>query len=133
MQIRSMSTEVKTVTKKVFALSFVYLVGSFASAQELSREALIGEWEFTAYAETSTPNDRVAVGVVFDFRPDGTLITKRSTGDVESRYSIEGATIRYSGQGGEQTWIVRAFEPGVSIVFENGGTLMYLERRTPNR
>lgn len=120
--------EVARVTRKS-ALLLVCLVSAIASAQDFSAAALIGEWEFTAYAESDTPDARVAVGVRFEFRPDGTLISKMPTGDVESRYSVDGNTILYSDANGEQTWILRAFEPGKSIVFENRGTLMYFERR----
>lgn len=112
-----------------FALTLVCLAGTAASAQQFSADALIGLWEFTAYAEERDPGERTPVGVLFDFRPNGTLISKMSTGDVESHYSVDGMTIHYSDARGEQTWTVRAFEAGVSLVFENRGTLMYLERR----
>ncbi len=114
---------------KRIAVLFVCFVGAAAWAQQFSAEALVGLWEFTAYAEESAPSERTPVGVLFEFRPNGTLISKMSTGDVESSYSVDGMTIHYSDARGEQTWTVRAFEPGVSLVFDNSGTLMYLERR----
>jgi hypothetical protein len=111
------------------ALLLACLASSVAWAQEFSAEALLGQWEFTAYAEASSPEERTPVGAVFEFRPSGVLVTKRSSGDVESRYSVNDDIVTYSDARGEQTWRVRAFEPGASIVFENRGTLMYLERR----
>jgi len=95
----------------------------------LSVESLLGEWEFTAYAERSSPDERTPVGVVFEFRPNGVLITKRPNGDIESGYSVEGNTFSFLDENGEQIWTVRAFEPGVSLVMENRSTVMYLERR----
>jgi hypothetical protein len=100
-----------------------------AWAQEFSAEALLGQWEFAAYAEANSPEERIPVGVLFEFRPGGVLVTKRSTGDVESRYSVDGETVTYADARGEQTWKVREFAPNASIVIENRGTLMYLERR----
>ena len=99
------------------------------AAQELSVQSLLGEWEFTAYAEIDSPDERTPVGVVFEFRPNGVVITKRSGGDIESAYSVDGNTFRFLDENGEQVWTVRAFEPGVSITMENRSTIMYLERR----
>jgi hypothetical protein len=117
-----------SVTKRS-ALLLVCLASSLALAQEFSADELLGQWEFTSYAEASSPEERTPVGVLFEFRRGGVVVAKRSTGDVESSYSVDGTTVTYSDARGSQTWIVREFEPGVSIVIANSGTLMYLERR----
>jgi hypothetical protein len=111
------------------ALLLVCLAGAGAWAQEFSAEALLGQWEFTAYAEASSPEERTPVGVLFEFRPGGVLLTKRPNGDVESSYSVDGDIVTYSDARGEQIWTIREFNPEVSIVIDNRGTLMYLERR----
>lgn len=114
---------------KRFALLFLCLGGSLALTEEFSVDQLLGQWEFTSYAEASSPEERTPVGVLFEFRQAGVLVTRSSTGVVESSYSIAGAIITYSDARGEQTWTIREFKPGVSIVIENNGTLMYFERR----
>jgi hypothetical protein len=48
-----------------------------AWAQEFSAQAPLGEWEFTAYAERSTPDQRTQVGMMFEFRPNGVMIRDR--------------------------------------------------------
>lgn len=98
-------------------------------AQEFSAQALLGKWEFTAYAERSSPDDRTPVGAVFEFRPNGVLITTMRDTQTESSYSVDGDTFRYQDANGEQVWTVREFEPDISIVLENRSTLMFLERR----
>jgi hypothetical protein len=113
---------------KLSALLFV-LAGMPAFGQGLSVEELLGEWEFTAYAEKSAPDERTPVAAIFVFRPNGVLITRMRDVEAESTYTIEGNTFRYRDSNGEQVWTVREFEPGVSIVMENASTLMYLERR----
>ena len=104
-------------------------VSTFAWPQEFSAQALLGRWEFTAYAEASSPQERTPVGVLFEFRTGGVLVTKTSTGDVEAKYTVNGNTVTYSDARGEQPWRILEFKPDVSIVIDNRGTLMYLERR----
>jgi hypothetical protein len=124
-----MEGEVRPMTKRISMLCLLMWLGSAAWAQEFSAEALLGKWEFVAYAERDAPEERRPVGVIFEFRPDGVMISMMPDGAVESAYSVDGNTMRYGGQGGEQTWTVRTFVPDESIVMENAGTLMYLERR----
>ena len=85
------------------------LLTAAATAQSLNRENLVGHWEFTAYSERSTPDERVAVGVQMEIRADGTVLTTTATGITEDRYRIDGNTLIYIGAQGEQVWTVRAY------------------------
>ena len=100
-----------------------------STAQEpMSRQQLEGTWNFTATAEVETPEQLMPVGLIMEFRSDGTIISKMPNGDQESVYRLDGDTIRYRDANGEQTWEIRSFEPDTSFVVENRQTLMFFER-----
>ena len=98
-------------------------------AQTITQEQLIGRWIFEAYAEIDSPEERRPVGAVFEFNPDGTFKSRRSTGEeAEVTYTVDGNTIIYSDARGEQIWTIQSFESGESLIVDNQETLMFLER-----
>ena len=117
------------MTQRAWLLLASILLAPPAWAQEFSVAALIGAWEFVAYAERSAPEQKTPVGIVFEFKEGGTMVTKTPNGDIESTYKVDGNTMTYAGDGGEQTWEVSSFEPDESLVMQNDSVLMYLERR----
>lgn len=111
---------------------------SSVSAQEFSQDALLGRWEFVAYAEVGSPYNRNSVGVVYEFRPDGTLIAELPSGNQEWAYRVDGETLYFDGPRGEQVWQVRSFEPETELMLidqpnlaliKDINTLMFMERR----
>lgn len=109
-------------------LSAVLLI-STVWAQTITEEQLIGTWVFKAYADIDSPEERRPVGAVFEFHPGGAFTSRRSTGEeTEATYTVDGNTIIYSDARGEQIWTIQSFEPGESLVVDNQGTLMFLER-----
>lgn len=111
------------------AILVAFLLASTAWAQAITQEQLIGTWVFEAYAQTNNPEERRSVGAVFEFHPDGTFTSRRTTGEVaEATYTVDGNTIVYSDARGDQIWTIQSFEQGKSLVVDNQGTLMFLER-----
>jgi hypothetical protein len=113
-------------------VAFSLLVGiapALSVAQEpMSQQELEGTWNFRATAELETPEQNTPVGLIMEFRPDGTIVSKMPKGDQEAVYRLDGGTIRYRDANGEQIWEIRSFEPDTSFVVENRGTLMFFER-----
>ena len=104
-------------------------MSALTTAQEsMSRQQLEGAWNFRATAEVETPEELMPVGLIMEFRSDGTIISKMPNGDQESVYRLDGDTIHYRDVNGEQTWEIRSFEPDTSFVVENRRTLMFFER-----
>lgn len=64
-----------------------------------------------------------------DFRPDGTVISRKSTGDVTEHYKVKGEAIIYSGKRGDQTWKIVLFSPGKSFLVNNLGAIISFEKR----
>lgn len=64
-----------------------------------------------------------------DFRPDGTVIGRKSGGDVTEHYQLTGNTIIYSGKHGDQVWKIVSFSPGKRFVVNHAGSIMSFERR----
>jgi hypothetical protein len=105
------------------------LLASTIWAQTITQQQLIGTWLFKAYAEIDSPEERQPVDAVFEFKPDGTFKSRRSTGEeAEATYTVDRNTIIYSDARGDQIWAIQSLEPGESLVVDNQGTLMFLER-----
>lgn len=117
------------------ALFVLLVLAATAGAQDdrpvklSTPEQLIGEWIYVARADRDSPDDRIPVGFILEFRADGTTVTKTTTHELNGTYVLDGKTIIYSGPDGEETWTVRSFEPGKFLVVESSGTLSFLERR----
>lgn len=116
------------MTKIQFAI-ILLLLSLNVGAAELSPENLVGEWEFLTWAETESPQETHAVGIVMDFQPDGNVISEVSGKDVTESYRIDGDTIIYAGKRGEQVWKLVALVPGESLVVNNSGTIMTFKRK----
>jgi hypothetical protein len=117
------------------ALFVLLVLAATAGAQDArpvklpTPEQLIGEWIYVARADKDSPDNRIPVGFILEFRADGTVITKTTTREMEGTYVIDGATIIYSGPDRKETWRVRSFEPDKTLIVESSGMLSFLERR----
>jgi hypothetical protein len=115
------------LTRIIVAMVAAFL-GAATNAQNLSLQDLTGVWNYESYAEIETPDERMPVGAQMDFRADGTIVMTLSTGAAEGTFILDGDTIRYSDSNGEQTWRIRSYEPGKSLVVEYQRALMYFEK-----
>ncbi len=115
------------LSKTIGIVSAMLLVAA-VWAQAISQEQLTGMWEFIAWAEADNPQEQKPIGVKMDFRADGTVISKKASGDVKASYTVTGDTIVYSDADGEQVWKVQSFRPGEAMVVSNQGALMYFEK-----
>lgn len=99
-------------------------------AAEITQEQLVGEWEFTHWAEKANKEQKEIVGVVMDFRSDGTVISKLSgpTGYQRGTYEVNGDTIVYSDNSGEQIWKVETFKPDKKLVVIHKDAIMFFEK-----
>ena len=111
-----------------FCLLVVSVSALDAAQARMSRQQLEGAWTFRATAETDTPEREMPVGLIMEFRSDGTVISKMPNGDQEAVYRLDGETIRYRDANGEQNWEIRSFKPDTSFVVDNRGMLMFFER-----
>ena len=115
------------LTRRI-AATVVALFAVATNAQNLTLQDLAGNWIYQSYAEVETPDERRPVGAEMNFRIDGTILMTLSTGAAEGTFTLDGDTIRYSDANGEQTWTIRSYEPGKSLVVEYQRALMYFER-----
>lgn len=107
---------------------FFLLLSISAWAANLTVKELTGAWEFMYWAQADDLDNKHEVGIVMDFRPDGTVISRKSSGDVSEHYKVEGNTIIYTGKRGDQLWKVISFSPGKSFLVNNLGTIMSFEK-----
>ncbi len=100
------------------------------SAAEISQKQLVGEWEFTHWVEKNNKSQKNRVGLFMDFQADGTVMIKHAgaTGYKRGSYEVEGDTIIYNDDGGEQVWKVQSFEPDKELVVSYEDALIFLEK-----
>ena len=104
------------------------LIASNALAVEVTLPDLVGEWNYTAWAESETPDARQAVGATITIKEDGTVITRFRGNDVPARLQFENGEIHYTDTNGTQAWQVQSFERNKSLVILHRGALMFLEK-----
>ncbi|MGB5707460.1 MAG: lipocalin family protein [Arenicellales bacterium] len=116
--------------KKILYPIAITLVFSFnVFAQYISSEELAGKWEFVSWEEADDPSTRKEVGILMDFHKDGTVTSHMENGPQKSNYSIEGDSIKFSDDRGEQVQRIVEFIPGQRLIINHMGALMRLERR----
>jgi len=100
-----------------------------AWASDLSVDELVGKWEFLHWADSGNLDNTHDVGLVMEFMADGTVTTYMPNKSVTERYQLSGSTIIYSDKRGDQEWKVVSFVPGNTLVVDNFGAVMTLEKR----
>ncbi len=117
----------KKINITIVLFSILFSMSSWAA--DLTVKELTGEWEFVYWADSDDLDNRHKVGIVMDFRPDGTVISRKPDGNITEHYKLKGNTIIYTGKRGDQTWKLVSFAPGKSLVVNNMGAIMSFERR----
>jgi hypothetical protein len=113
------------ITIVVFSILFPIV----AWAADLKINELTGAWEFMYWAESGDLDNKHKVGIIMNFQSNGTVISRKPSGDVTEHYKLEGNTIIYSGKHGDQVWQIVSFSPGKSLVVNHAGSIMSFERR----
>ena len=114
---------------KVVTVLITVLLSACVWASELSMDTLSGEWEFLHWAEKETPEQTHKVGIVMDFKSDGTVLSEVGDKSVAEAFRIEGDTIIYTGKRGDQNWKLVSFVPGESMVVDNSGSIMTFRKK----
>ena len=113
------------ITGVLFSILFPIV----AWATDLTIDGLIGSREFMYWADSDDLDNKHKVGIIMDFQSNGTVISRKSNGDLSEHYKLDGNTIIYSGKHGDQVWKIVSFSPGKSLVVNHAGSIMSFERR----
>lgn len=114
---------------KSLTLVLVVLYAAVGLTQGLSVRDLEGKWEFVSWQEADDPSSKRQIGLMMDFNADGTVVSHMAQGPSNATFTIEGDTILYVDKRGEQPWKIVSHTPEKSLIVNNQGALMTLERR----
>lgn len=114
---------------KSITLVLVALYAVVGLAQGLSVSDLEGRWEFVSWQEVDDPSTKRQIGLMMDFNADGTVVSHMTQGPSNATFTIEGDTILYVDDRGEQPWKVVSHTPEERLIVNNQGAIMTLERR----
>lgn len=114
---------------KSIALVLVTLYAAVSLAQGLSVSDLEGTWEFVSWQEDGDPSSKREIGLMMDFNADGTVVSHMAQGPSNATFTIEGDTILYVDERGEQPWKIVSHTPEETLIVNNQGAIMTLERR----
>ncbi len=116
--------------KLIFSQLILFLFVSFAWSGSVTKDNLVGKWEFTHWMEEGDENSKRSINMIMEFKDNGEVISSKGGSSAKANYKVNDAsTIIYFDQRGQQIWEVVSFEPNKTLKVNHKGAVMFFERR----